>query len=112
MKNHSKTQSISRVVLFALISVFIVTACTSILPVAKSNFNDAKSLKKQGKLVESIEKATAAIVVQKDYDNAKKFVYKNWDKSIPPTLDELKRIENTTEIHLQIMYCYLFFKIR
>jgi len=111
MKNHSKTQSISRVVLFALISVFIVTACTSILPVAKSNFNDAKSLKKQGKLVESIEKATAAIVVQKDYDNAKKFVYKNWDKSIPPTLDELKRIENTTEIHEADRKVYLYGKL-
>ncbi len=93
---------------FAIISILLVTACTSILPLAKTNFNSAKSLKKQGKLIESIEKATAAIVVQKDYDNAKKFVYKNWDNSIPPTLEELKNIKNTTDIKEADRKVYLY----
>ncbi len=108
MKNHSTFKRIGKIGVLAIIAVLIVTACTSILPIAKSNFSSAKALKKQGKLVESIEKATAAIVVQKDYDNAKKFVYKNWEKSIPPTLDELKRIENTTDIHKADRKVYLY----
>jgi hypothetical protein len=108
MKNHSNLSRNGKLILFVFISALIVTACTSILPLAKTNFNNAKALKKQGKLVESIEKATAAIVVQKDYDNAKKFVYKNWDKSIPTTLQELKSIENTTDISEADRKVYLY----
>ena len=108
MKNHSTIKRNVQLLLFGVVSALIITACTSILPLAKSNFSNAKSLKKQGKLVESIEKATAAIVVQKDYDNAKKFVYKNWDKSIPPTLEELKNIENTTDISEADRKVYLY----
>jgi len=108
MKNHSTIKKTWQIIAFAFLSVLIITACTSVLPLAKTNFNSAKSLKKQGKLVESIEKATAAIVVQKDYDNAKKFVYKNWEKSIPTTLDELNRIQNTTDISEADRKVYLY----
>ncbi len=97
-----------RVIAYIFISALIITACTSVLPLARTNLNKAETLKKKGELIESIEKATAAIVVQKDYAKAKKFVYKNWDKSLPPTLSELNKLENTTVLTEADRKVYLY----
>ncbi|MBI9066867.1 MAG: hypothetical protein JEZ09_06200 [Salinivirgaceae bacterium] len=83
--------------LLVLIAVGLF-ACASILPAAKDNFKEAKDLFDLGKRLEAIEKITAAIVIQPDYQNAQKFIYKNWDISLPSAVSEAKRLSNSTKI--------------
>jgi len=90
---HRKT----KLVLFIVIGVLFI-ACASILPAAKTDFKEAKELNSNGKKLESIDKAISAVIVQTNYEAAQKFVFKNWDESIPPAVAEAKSLENTQEI--------------